>query len=296
MRQYLDLLVDIRDNGAQKGDRTGTGTKSLFGRQLRFDLSEGFPLVTTKKLAFRWIAEELFWMLSGSTDVKELQEKGITIWDSWATEEQCAKFGRPPGQLGPGYGHLFRNYGATPVKCPITGVESTWEYNQDGEDQIATIVDQLVNSPDSRRIILNGWDPREATQVALPPCHTLTQFYVVNGKLSCHMYQRSADTLLGIPFNIASYALLTHMLANVVGLEVGDFIHSFGDVHIYYNHMEQVEEQLAREPRALPKLSFRRKGYPSKWTPLVQLLNIEYRDLVLDGYDPHPSIKAPVAV
>jgi thymidylate synthase len=299
--QYLDLLKTIRDQGVPKGDRTGTGTTSRFGHQMRFDLSEGFPLLTTKKLSFRWIAEELFWMLSGSTDEGELRAKGVDIWKEWATEEQCARFMRPTGHLGPVYGHQWRNFGATPIqwkKVPGSDYKEVI-YGEDGIDQIAQIVDLLTTNPNSRRIILSGWNPQEATEVALPPCHTLSQFYVADGRLSCQMNQRSADVFLGVPYNIASYALLTHMLAFVCGLEVGEFIHVFGDVHIYNTHVDQVEEQLTREPRPLPKLriTHNRAIYgEDESVPLVQLLDIGFGDLKLEGYKPHPKIAAEVSV
>ena len=291
--QYLDLLRRIQTEGTRHEDRTGTGTIRIFGHQMRFDLEEGFPILTTKKLAFRWIAEELFWMLRGSTNEKELAAKGIDIWAEWATAEQCAKFGREEGDLGPVYGHQWRRFGE--VKIEYGGQRGI---AQKGVDQIAAIVELLVNNPNSRRIILSGWNPRESNLVALPPCHTLTQFSVINGKLSAQMYQRSADVFLGVPYNIASYALLVHMLAHVTGLGVGDFIHTFGDVHIYLNHREQVEEQLSREPRTLPGLLIE-TGLEVVGTPLDSLhhlLEIDYRDLNLEGYDSHPKIAAPVSV
>jgi thymidylate synthase len=262
---------------------------------MRFDLNEGFPLLTTKKLAFRWIAEELFWMLSGSTNEHELREKGIDIWKEWSTEEQCAKFGRPEGHLGPIYSHQWRRFGATCLGRSEDGREI---YDDDGVDQIAAIISLLLNKPNSRRIILSGWNPKEATQVALPPCHTLTQFSVINGKLNAQMYQRSADVFLGVSYNIASYALLTHMLAYVTGLGVGEFIHVFGDVHIYLNHLDQVEEQLTREPRPLPKLSINTglEVVGNTKDSLCHLLEIVYDDLKLEGYNPHPKIKAEVSV
>lgn len=296
MQQYLDLLRAIQDRGVAKGDRTGTGTISLFGYQMRMDLSDGFPLLTTKKLPFRWIAEELLWMLSGSTYEPDLRDKGVNIWEAWATEEQCARFGREPGDLGPVYGHQWRNFGYYEVMS-VRGPNSEpgMRIEVEGVDQIANAVDLLTNNPNSRRILVTGWNPREATQVALPPCHTLTQFYVANGKLSAQMYQRSADVFIGVPFNIASYALLTHMLAHATGLRPGEFIHTFGDVHIYLNHREQVEEQLKREPRALPKLDITSDA-ADFGGPLEHLLGIRYDDMKLTGYDPHPKIAAPVAV
>lgn len=297
--QYLDLLRTIRDKGTKHDDRTGTGTIRIFAHQMRFNLEEGFPLLTTKKLAFRWIAEELFWMLSGSTDEQELRNRGVDIWKEWATREQCARFGRIEGDLGPVYGHQWRNFGATihrevyEVNREATSM-TTWVKN--GVDQIANIVHLLTTNPNSRRIILSGWNPAEATEVALPPCHTLTQFSVINGKLSAQMYQRSADVFLGVPYNIASYALLTHMLAYVCGLGVGEFIHTFGDVHIYMNHLEQVEEQLGRQPRQLPKLTIDMGVFDQPSSCLRRLLTIGYGDLNLEGYNPHPKIVAPVSV
>lgn len=290
--QYLDLLRHIQDNGTFHEDRTGTGTTRVFGYQMRFDLAEGFPLLTTKKLPFRWIAEELFWMLSGSTNEKDLAAKGVDIWAEWATPEQTARFNRKAYDLGPVYGHQWRRFGATET---YPGIPGPAEYADDGVDQIASVVELLVNNPNSRRILLTGWNPKEATEVALPPCHTLTQFSVINGKLSAQMYQRSADVFLGVPFNIASYALLTHMLAHVTGLEVGEFIHVFGDVHIYRNHEVQVSEQLCREPRPLPQLTLDDYVY-GEIDSLRRLLAIEYEDLKLEGYDPHPAIKAEVSV
>lgn len=458
--QYIELLQRIKDYGTRKGDRTGTGTISLFGAQMRFNLRRSFPLLTTKKLPFRWIAEELFWMLSGSTYEPDLRDEGVDIWAEWATPEQCARFGREAGDLGPVYGWQWRYFGAPypgsieqPEPRLREGLEPTylgvangsgkeghplkkrWEgmisrcydpnsvsyryyggkgvsvcdkwlefaaFAEDAEklegwdmdrlsdleldkdgigfgyryepamcrwvtrsencssrddrvfvlekegkhyrvdnvgrfckehgvsaknmsdlwtgrknakerygfrlvrvekkgrgfDQLAEVVRLLIEKPNSRRIILSGWHPVEANQVALPPCHTLTQFYVADGELSAHMYQRSADVFLGVPFNIASYALLTHMLAHVTGLRVGDFVHSFGDVHIYLNHQEQVDEQLSRQPRDLPTLTIEdnaRQANDPGWA-LEHLLSIRYPHLRLKGYNPHPKISAPVAV
>ncbi len=294
--QYLKLLRAIRDRGVKKGDRTGTGTTSLFGYQMRFDLREGFPLLTTKKLAFRWIAEELLWMLSGSTDERKLREKGVDIWKEWATEEQCAKFSRREGDLGPVYGHQWRNFGGLPMWQGDRQVG----FDRGGFDQISQIVEQLRDNPDSRRLILSGWNPVEANQVALPPCHTLTQFYVANGMLSAQMYQRSADVFLGVPYNIASYALLTHMFARVCGLKVGWFVHTFGDVHIYSNHEDQVSEQLTRSPRPLPQLRVMPPGNAYVADPchseMSMLMALTYQDLKLEDYNPYPKIAAEVSV
>lgn len=284
--QYLELLQKIKDHGVQKGDRTGTGTISLFGPQMEFDLNEGFPLLTTKKLPFRWIAEELLWFLSGSTNVKDLQARGVDIWDEWATEEQCARFGRKAGDLGPVYGHQWRNFGAQEIYSDMS--ETGTEYASGGVDQIAQIVDLLRENPNSRRILLTGWNPKEALNVAIPPCHTITQFYVADGKLSAKMYQRSADVFLGVPFNIASYALLTHMLAQVAGLEVGRFIHTFGDVHIYNNHQDQVDEQLRRTPAEMPGLLLN--------ASVMNINKFTYEHMKLVDYHPQSGIKAPVAI
>lgn len=281
MKQYLALLSDVIQNGEVREDRTGVGTVGIFGAQIRFNLSDGFPLVTTKKVHTRSIIQELLWFIGGHTNNAWLQERGVTIWDEWSTEEQCARFGRREGDLGPIYGHQWRNFGATK--------NADGSYNCDGADQIANLIEEIKRNPASRRLIVSGWNPREADKVALPPCHTLFQFYVGgNGKLSCQLYQRSADLFLGVPFNIASYALFTHMIAQVCGLGVGDFVHTFGDAHIYKNHFEQVRLQLSREPRALPHL---------KLNPNVKnIFDFRYEDIAIEGYDPHPLIKAPVAV
>lgn len=282
MRQYLDLLREVLETGAVREDRTGTGTRSLFGRQMRFDLREGFPLLTTKKLHLKSILHELLWFLDGETHVAPLQEKGVRIWNEWATEEQCARFGRQPGDLGPVYGHQWRNFGATR--------KADGSYENDGVDQIAQVVRRIRTDPWSRRLIVSGWNPQEADQVALPPCHTLFQFHVdaSSGRLSCQLYQRSADIFLGVPFNIASYSLLTMMVAQACELEVGDFVHTFGDVHLYSNHEEQAREQLSREPRALPTMRI---------SPDVKdVFGFRYEDFTLENYDPAPHIKAPVAV
>lgn len=281
MQAYLDLLAQVRRNGERRSDRTGVGTLGLFGAQLRFDLSRGFPLVTTKKVHLRSIIEELLWFLAGRTDNQWLNERRVTIWDEWATPEQCARFGRKPGDLGPVYGHQWRNFGATRL--------ADGSYARDGVDQIRRLLDDLRAKPASRRHIVTGWNPLEADQVALPPCHTLFQFHVSgDGRLSCQLYQRSADLFLGVPFNIASYALLTHMIAQVAGLRAGDFVHTFGDVHVYLNHLEQVDLQLTREPRPLPTL---------RLNPAVtDLFAFQAEDISVEGYDPHPAIKAPVAI
>lgn len=248
---------------------------------MRFNLSDGFPLVTTKKVHTRSIIQELLWFIGGHTDNAWLRERGVTIWDEWSTAEQCARFGRKEGDLGPIYGHQWRNFGAT------KNADGT--FARDGVDQISNLIAEIKRNPASRRLIVSGWNPAEADKVALPPCHTLFQFYVGgNGKLSCQLYQRSADLFLGVPFNIASYALFTHMIAQVCGLGVGDFVHTFGDAHIYSNHFEQVSRQLSREPRALPTL---------KLNPDVKdIFAFRYEDISVENYDPHPGIKAPVAV
>ena len=280
MKQYLDLLQYILDNGNEKEDRTGTGTISIFGYQMRFNLQEGFPLVTTKKIHMKSVIHELLWFLSGDTNIKYLKDNGVRIWDDWADYASTARFNRVEGDLGPIYGHQWRSFGATKI-----GHSS---YLNDGVDQIAKLVEQIKNNPDSRRLIVTGWNPKEVEDVALPPCHTLFQFYVANGKLSCQLYQRSCDTILGLPFNIASYALLTHMLAQVCGLQVGEFVWSGGDIHIYSNHIEQVKTQLSREPRPLPTLELN--------PDVDDIFKFSYTDFKIKDYDPHPPIKASVAV
>jgi thymidylate synthase len=264
MRQYLDLLADVMKNGTDRPDRTGTGTRSVFGRQLRFDLSRGFPLVTTKKVHLKSVIYELLWFLRGETNVRWLQERGVRIWDEWADEN---------GDLGPVYGSQWRS----------------WPDGRGGTiDQISNVVQSIKTRPDSRRHIVTAWNPAEVDDMALPPCHCLFQFYVAEGKLSCQLYQRSGDVFLGVPFNIASYALLTHMIAQVTGLQPGEFIHSFGDVHLYANHFEQAREQLRREPRPLPHVTLN----PDR----ISIFDFQYEDFLITGYEPHPAIKAPVAV
>lgn len=280
MHQYLDLLRTILDKGLDRPDRTGTGTRSVFGHQMRFDLREGFPLVTTKKLHLRSIIHELLWFLRGETHVATLQAEGVKIWDEWATPDQTARFGRESGDLGPVYGHQWRNFGATR--------NADGAFQKDGIDQIQRLLSDLKKNPSSRRHIITGWNPEEADQVALPPCHTLFQFYVANGELSCQLYQRSGDVFLGVPFNIASYALMTMMIAHVSDLKPGDFVHTLGDAHLYNNHLEQARLQLTREPRPLPTM---------KINPAVRdLFAFRYEDFTLEGYDPHPHIKAEVSV
>jgi thymidylate synthase len=264
MRQYLDLMKHVLDNGARKDDRTGTGTLSVFGHQMRFNLSEGFPLLTTKKLHVKSIIYELLWFLRGDTNIKYLKEKGVNIWNEWADER---------GDLGPVYGAQWREWRAA-----------------DGRviDQISQVVEQIKSNPDSRRLIVSAWNVGELDRMALMPCHLLFQFYVAGGKLSCQLYQRSADIFLGLPFNIASYSLLTMMMAQVCGLEPGDFIHTLGDAHLYLNHLEQARLQLAREPRPLPQMRIN----PS----VKSIFEFDYSDFELSGYEPHPHIKAEVAV
>jgi thymidylate synthase len=264
MRQYLDLVRTIRDSGARKDDRTGTGTLSVFGHQMRFDLDEGFPVVTTKKLHLRSIIHELLWFLSGDTNVKYLHDHGVTIWDEWADEK---------GDLGRVYGAQWRDWRGANGACV---------------DQIDNLISQIKSNPQSRRLIVSAWNPAELDRMALPPCHVLFQFYVQDGELSCQLYQRSADLFLGVPFNIASYSLFTMMLAQVVDLMPGDFVHTFGDLHLYKNHLDQAHEQLSRECRPLPRM---------KLNPRVKNIHdFKFEDFELAGYDPHPSIKAPIAV
>jgi thymidylate synthase len=264
MQPYHQLLSRILDEGQPKADRTGTGTLSVFGHQMRFDLSDGFPLVTTKRLHLKSIMHELLWFLRGDTNVAYLREHGVTIWDEWADEN---------GDLGPVYGRQWRSWAAP-----------------DGRviDQISWVLDEIRRNPESRRLIVTAWNPADLDRMALAPCHCLFQFYAAEGRLSCQLYQRSADAFLGVPFNIASYALLTHMMAQATGLQPGDFVHSFGDAHLYRNHLEQARLQLTRAPRPLPRL---------RLNPAVRsLFDFRYDDIVVEGYDPHPAIKAPVAV
>lgn len=264
MKQYHDLCTHILENGVVKEDRTGTGTTSVFGYQMRFNLQDGFPLITTKKLHTRSIIHELLWFITGDTNVKYLQDNGVRIWNEWADED---------GNLGPVYGAQWRSF----PKPDGTTV-----------DQLAQVIEQIKTNPDSRRLIVSAWNPGQLEDMALPPCHLMFQFYVADGKLSCQLYQRSADTFLGVPFNIASYALLTHMVAHVTGLEVGDFVHTLGDAHIYHNHLEQVNLQLTREPRPLPTLNILRD--------VTSIEDFRFEDFEIVGYDPHPHIKGAVSV
>jgi len=284
MKQYHDLLRSILEHGTAHQDRTGVGTISHFGYQTRFDLSEGFPIVTTKRVPFRWIAEELFWFLSGDTNEPNLRAKGIDIWKEWADEEHTRRFGREVGDLGPIYGYLWRSFGGHYPK-------------RDGVDQIARLINEIETNPNSRRLIVSGWDPRECDNVDLPPCHTVFQFKIDRADvptLHCQLYQRSADAFLGVPFNISSYALLTEMVAHVCDLQAGEFIFTLGDYHIYQNHLEQVNELLAREPLALPRLEI--VDEEEKLRGLDGLLNFRYENLSLIGYESHAKIAAPVAV
>lgn len=277
---YLDLLNYVKNFGTQKGDRTGTGTISHFGTQIRFDLTDGFPLLTTKKVHFKSVVYELLWFLKGDTHVKYLQENGVRIWNEWATAEQTARFGREAGNLGPIYGHQWRNYGASQ--------DAQGFYRKDGIDQISQVIEQIKINPNSRRLIVSGWNPAEADQVALPPCHTLFQFFVANNQLSCQLYQRSADLFLGVPFNIASYALLTMMIAQVTKLDVGEFIWTAGDCHIYNNHLSQVNEQLSRSLYELPQL---------RLNPQIDnIFDFTFDDIQLINYQCHSTIKAKVSV
>jgi len=264
MRQYLDLMRQVLEHGARKNDRTGTGTLSIFGPQLRFDLSHRFPLLTTKRVHLKSIIHELIWFLKGETNTKYLKENGVTIWDEWADAS---------GDLGPVYGYQWRSWPAA-----------------DGRhiDQVSQVIEQIRKTPDSRRMIVSAWNVGDLDKMALMPCHAFFQFYVVNGRLSCQLYQRSADFFLGVPFNIASYSLLTLMVAQVTGLKPGEFVHTFGDTHLYLNHLEQAREQLSREPRPLPVMKLNRA--------VKDVFGFKYEDFTLEGYDPHPAIKAPIAV
>ncbi len=264
MKQYLDLLGHIRRDGVLKGDRTGTGAYSVFGYQMRFDLAAGFPLLTTKKLHLKSIVHELLWFLTGDTNIRYLNENGVRIWDEWADEN---------GELGPVYGHQWRSWSAPDGRSV---------------DQISNLLDEIKINPDSRRLVVSAWNVAEVGEMALPPCPCLFQYYVSDGKLSCQLYQRSADVFLGVPFNIASYALLTLMIAQATGLEAGEFVHTFGDTHLYSNHLEQADEQLSRAPRALPEMHLNPE--------VSDLFAFRYEDFELKGYDPHPHIKAKVAV
>lgn len=264
MRQYLDLMADVLENGVARADRTGVGSQSVFGRQMRFDLADGFAMVTTKKLHFKSIAVELLWFLRGDTNVRWLQENGVSIWNEWADEN---------GELGPVYGKQWRSWAAP-----------------DGRviDQIAWVVEEIKRNPDSRRLVVSAWNPADVPNMALPPCHCLFQFAVLDGRLHCQLYQRSADVFLGVPFNIASYALLTHMIAQACGLEPGEFVHTFGDAHLYANHLEQAREQLSRDPRPLPRLELN--------PDVTDLFDFTYDDIKVVDYDPHPHIAGKVAV
>tara|TARA_B100000029_G_C17591290_1_gene962581 strand:- start:2514 stop:3308 length:795 start_codon:yes stop_codon:yes gene_type:complete len=264
MKQYLDLMRYVREKGTKKEDRTGTGTLSVFGYQMRFDLEEGFPLITTKRIHLKSIIYELLWFLRGSTNIEYLNKHGVSIWDEWADER---------GELGPVYGSQWRSWSS-----------------QDGSsiDQISDVISQIKSQPDSRRLIVSAWNVAQIDKMALPPCHTMFQFYVADGKLSCQLYQRSADIFLGVPFNIASYALLVLMVANVTGLKPGEFVHTLGDAHLYLNHLDQVDEQLQRNPFPLPQIKIKK--------PMNNILDFDYDDFTLEGYEAHPHISAPVAV
>lgn len=289
MKQYHDLLRHILDNGKTKGDRTGTGTISVFGYQNRYRLSEGFPALTTKKLHMKSVIHELLWFIRGDTNISYLKENGVTIWDEWAS---------PAGALGPVYGHQWKYFLGPYVRKDGAVISYQKIISKDGGDeieelyglnQLQDVIDRIRKKPDDRRLIVSAWNPIEVQDQGLPACHSFFQFYVRDGELSCHMYQRSADAFLGVPFNIASYALLVHMVAHITNLKPGDFIHSFGDLHIYLNHLEQVQEQLSREPRPLPELLIKERGQ-------VDVEDFVYEDFGLLNYNPHPAIKAPVAI
>jgi thymidylate synthase len=283
MKTYLELLEQILTHGKKREDRTGTGTLSVFGHQIRLDLKQGFPLLTTKKIHFKSVVHELLWFLSGETNVKPLQENGVTIWNEWADEN---------GDLGPIYGSQWRNFGG--LNFRITGPELgglrdfRLAFDTRGIDQITQVIEQIKVNPNSRRLLVSAWNPVDLPKMKLPPCHLLFQFYVSDGELSTHLYMRSADVFLGVPFNIASYALLSHIIARSTGLQVGELIISFGDLHLYANHIDQAREQLSREPRALPRLKIDEDP--------EHFLDFKASDFTLEGYDPHPAIKAPVAV
>ncbi len=282
MKQYHDLLRSILAHGSEHEDRTGVGTISHFGYQTRFDLRAGFPIVTTKQIPFRWVAEELFWFLSGDTNESTLRQKGVDIWAEWADEQHTRKFGRPVGDLGPVYGYLWRSFGGNYPK-------------RDGVDQIAKLLRTIQENPNSRRLIVTGWDPEQADSVDLPPCHTLFQFKIEKGNiLHCQLYQRSADAFLGVPFNISSYALLVHLVAHVCDLQPGDFVYTLGDYHIYRNHLDQVNEVLSREPLPVPRLEIDDRN--KELRGLEGLLAMRYEDLKLVGYQSYGKISAPVAV
>lgn len=283
--QYLNLVKKIMENGNKKTDRTGTGTLSIFGAQMRFDLRNGtFPLLTTKKTFWRGIAEELFWFIKGSTNAKELQEKNVHIWDANGSRQFLDNLGfvdRDEGDLGPVYGFQWRHFGAEYV-------DTKTDYSGQGIDQLMDVIDKIKNRPDDRRIIMCAWNPADLNKMALPPCHCLVQFYVADGELSCQLYQRSADMGLGVPFNIASYALLTHMIAHVTGLKPGDFVHTLGDAHVYLNHVDPLKVQLERQPKAFPKLIIKRK--------VETIEDFKFEDFAVEGYDPYPKITMEMAV
>lgn len=295
MKQYLDLLKYVRDNGESHDDRTGVGTLSVFGYQFRHDMREGFPLLTTKRVPFRWVAEELLWFLRGSTDEWELEQVGVDIWKEWATLEETSRFGREPGDLGPVYGFLWRHFGGTYFEKDKPKRYVNWSL---GTDQIARLMNDIEKSPNSRRLIVSGWDPNSCDTVSLPPCHTLYQIKIhPNRYMSLHLYARSIDSFLGLPFNIASYGLLLTLIAYVTGYTPKDLIISFGDLHIYKNHIEQVNLQLSREPRKLPKVNvIDDQVWTEPYSALDKLLSLKYENLALINYHPQASIKAEVAI
>ena len=279
-QQYLDLCRHILENGVDKSDRTGTGTKSVFGYQMRFNLADGFPLLTTKRIAWHSVMHELLWFLRGDTNVAYLQKNAVTIWNEWAATD---------GSLGPVYGEQWRSWGVMQEEIDYDSEDNIYSYiNHETIDQIAQVIETIRTNPDSRRMLVSAWNVAELDDMALPPCHFAFQFYVANGKLSCQLYQRSGDVFLGIPFNIASYALLTHMIAYICGLEVGEFVHTIGDAHIYSNHIDKVQEQLTREPREMPTLMIT--------ADTADIDSITADDIILEGYDPHPKIRGKVAV